>query len=423
MCNPVFDAAGCMKDAAGDALGQLRDAVIDGVAKSIASLGTFWVNTPTPSLINTETGVVDPAVLFLQNNLLYYTAIVAFVALILGAGKAMISHRGDGLSEVAKSIFTLALVSGAGLMVLQLFISAADQFSVWLINLAAGEGGFEKKLNLLLSMDNTNSMLILAILLGVLAILVSLFQVAIMIGRGGLLVVLAGTLTLSASFTNTATGKQWFQRFVAIAVATILYKPAAAIIYAAAFQLVGSWGEDALVKTMGGLALMLLALVAGPALFKFVMPMVAAAAGSSGGAMIGAALGSAAGSAVTGSMKPRSGGGGGFASSKGPGGLAGNKGESAPSGSGNDGAAARKTNGSGPSKAGSAGSGAPSGAAQGGAAAKAAAPSGAAAAGSGAAAAAGPVGIAAAAAVKVAGAAKQAAEGVAADTTGPTGNG
>lgn len=422
MCNPLFDAAGCVKAAAGDALGQLRDAVIEGVVKSIASLGTFWVQTPTPSLINTETGVVDPAVLFLQNNLLYYTAIVAFVALILGAGKAMISHRGDGLSEVAKSIFTLALVSGAGLMVLQLFISAADQFSVWLINLAAGEGGFEKKLTLLLSMDS--SMLILAILLGVLAILVSLFQVAIMIGRGGLLVVLAGTLTLSASFTNTATGKQWFQRFVAIGVATILYKPAAAIIYAAAFQLVGSWGEDALVKTMGGLALMLLALVAGPALFKFVMPMVAAVAGSSGGAMIGSALGSAAGSAVTGSMKPRSGGGGGFASSKGPGGLAGNKGESAPSGSGNDGAAARKTNGSVPSKGGSAGSGAPSGAAQGGAAAKAAAPSGAAAAGSsGAAAAAGPVGIAAAAAVKVAGAAKQAAEGVAADTTGPTGNG
>src|SRR3546814_1433386 len=92
--------------------------------------------------------------------------------------------------------------------------------------------------------------LIGVLILGAIALLMVFVQVALMVVRGGLLVILAGVLPLAASFTNTQMGKQWFGRIVGWTFAFILYKPAAALIYSAAFQLVGT---DAFQDDGGGL--------------------------------------------------------------------------------------------------------------------------------------------------------------------------
>ncbi|MEK8229335.1 hypothetical protein NKG05_30670 [Oerskovia sp. M15] len=95
-------------------------------------------------------------------------------------------------------------------------------------------------------------------------------------GARGMLVILTGILPLSASFTNTEMGKNWFRKCVSWLVAFILYKPAAAIVYAAAFQLVGqgSFEDDGsgLLAVLTGLMLMTIALFAMPALMRFVTP-------------------------------------------------------------------------------------------------------------------------------------------------------
>ena len=106
-----------------------------------------------------------------------------------------------------------------------------------------------------------------------------------MVVRGGMLVILAGILPLSASATNTERGRTWFKKCVAWLVAFILYKPAAAIVYATAFRLAGSdvFGSgDELMSAITGLVLMVLALLALPALMRFVTPMVAAMASGAG---------------------------------------------------------------------------------------------------------------------------------------------
>ncbi|WP_254517711.1 hypothetical protein, partial [Salmonella enterica] len=73
--------------------------------------------------------------------------------------------------------------------------------------------------------------------------------------------------------------------------AFILYKPAAAIIYATAFYLTGTdvLKDDGtgLLSILTGMILMVLALFAMPALMRFVTPMVGAMA--AGGAGMGAA--------------------------------------------------------------------------------------------------------------------------------------
>jgi uncharacterized membrane protein HdeD (DUF308 family) len=101
---------------------------------------------------------------------------------------------------------------------------------------------------------------LLIIILGLIAILAAAFQIVLMVARGGMLVILAGILPLSASFTNTEMGKSWFKKCIAWLVAFILYKPAAAIVYAAAFQLVGTdvFSDDGtgLLAVLTGLMLM-----------------------------------------------------------------------------------------------------------------------------------------------------------------------
>ena len=70
-------------------------------------------------------------------------------------------------------------------------------------------------------------------------------------------------------------------------VAFILYKPAAAIVYAAAFQLAGTnvFQDDGtgFIAVLTGLILMVLALFAMPALMRFVTPLVGAMSAGAGG--------------------------------------------------------------------------------------------------------------------------------------------
>ena len=89
-------------------------------------------------------------------------------------------------------------------------------------------------------------------------------------------------------------GKGWFKKNVGWLVAFILYKPAAAIVYAAAFQLAGTnvFQDDGtgFIAVLTGLILMVLALFAMPALMRFVTPLVGAMSAGAGGAL-GVAIG------------------------------------------------------------------------------------------------------------------------------------
>ena len=398
--------------------------------RSIGALGLIFIAIMLISgasalvgalLGGTAPGGSSSTVGFLQNSLWYYVGGLAVLSVIIGGIRMAWEQRAQPGKDVIQSLITLVVVSGAGLAVITLAVTAADAFSVWVLNgatdcdvSAAGASQcFGTNIAAMVALTSTSPIgLIGILLLGTIALLMTYVQVALMVVRGGLLVILAGVLPLTASFTNTQMGKQWFGKVIGWTLAFILYKPAAALIYAAAFSLTGT---DAFQKDGGGiwsiltgLALMLMALIALPALLRFVAPMtgVLAGGGASGMALAGGA-GMVGGELATGAVRRMS--------SSGVGATSGGGQSAAPSGASSTGGAA--------ATAGKAA--APSGA---GAAAGSSAAVGSAAAG-GAAAAAGPAApivlgakIAGDVARGAANAAKGAVQSAANDSTGPSGS-
>ncbi|PVZ93288.1 hypothetical protein DDQ50_16445 [Amnibacterium flavum] len=269
---------------------------------------------------------------FIQNQLWWYTGGLAVLSVLIAAARMAWTQRAQPARELLQSLLTLIAVSGAGLTGIVLAVMASDAFSVWILNNSTDCDVTNSESNCFgtnvfmmigLTAGSQNALGVIAVFcLGLIALLMTFGQIALMIVRGGMLVVLAGILPITASFTNTEMGRNWFRRSLGWTIAFILYKPAAAIVYATAFRLTGAdlfvTDGSGLVQLLTGLALMLIALVALPALMRFVVPAVGAMSGGGGGgaslALVGAGV-SAAGAVATGAIRSGGGSGGGFGSS------------------------------------------------------------------------------------------------------------
>jgi hypothetical protein len=406
--------------AVNDAITNLAKSIMEGMSQMVTTLSTFWVSMPTANLASQDGVTPSPVVGFVNSELGYWTLALAVLSVILGGTRMIWEQRGAPLKDLLRSLLTLTLVSGLGLAVISILVIAADALSASIIDRATDGKGFAHAMGILVLTNQTGVGVFILIILGLVGLIASLVQIVLMIVRGGMLVILAGILPTTAAFTNTEMGRQWFQKAVGWTIAFILYKPAAAIVYAVAFKLMGSSGGNVLLGSITGLALMIVALLALPALMRFVTPMVGAVASGSGGGA-GAAVGAMATGAVS---MGRSGSGRGNASptpasqpaqtsasaqgSKGAGGSNGGNGKPIPGSTGPGGAPGKGTTGS-AATAGAGTSGSVAGAGAGTAGAGAA---------SGAAKAAGPAGLAVAAGAQVASKAGQAAQQTAQDSTG-----
>src|SRR5659263_548078 len=212
-------------------------------------------------------------VAFLQGSLWWYVGAAAVVSVIVGATRMAWEQRAEPGRDLLKSLFTLIVVAGASVTVIGMLVVASDAFAVWILNNAtscdvtADAGCFSTNIINLLSMAAlAPAGALLVIILGLVAILASVVQIVLMVARGGMLVILTGILPLAASATNTEMGKAWFKKAVGWLIAFILYKPAAAIVYATAFKLVGTdvFQDDGtgVISVLTGLVLMVVALFA-----------------------------------------------------------------------------------------------------------------------------------------------------------------
>jgi hypothetical protein len=403
-----------------DAIGNLAKSILEGMSQMVTTLSTFWVSMPTANLATGDGTTPSPVVGFVNSELGYWTLALAVLSVILGGTRMIWEQRGAPLKDLLRSLLTLTLVSGLGLAVISILVIAADAFSASIIDRATDGKGFAHAMGILVMTNQTGVGVFILIILGLVGLLASLVEIVLMVVRGGMLVILAGILPTTAAFTNTEMGRQWFQKAVGWTIAFILYKPAAAVVYAVAFKLVGSSdGGNVLLGSITGFALMIVALLALPALMRFVTPMVGAVASGSGGGA-GAAVGAMATGAVS---MGRSGSGRGNASptpasqpgqtgtsaqgSKGAGGSSGGNAKPTPGSTGPGGAPGKDTTGS-AATAGAGTSGSVAGARAGTAGAGAA---------SGAAKAAGPAGLAVAAGAHAASRASHSAQQTAQDST------
>lgn len=266
----------------------VADAVGDGLAEMLEYLATFWVRDVGSSRLGVTGSGPGEAAAFVQSSLFPFMAGAAVLAVMVSGARIAWARRAQPARDLLRALLTMVVVSGAGLTTLALGTQAADQFAASVIE-ASQEGddlGDNLGFAVLVGRDIST---ILVLLLGLAALVTSLVQLVLLLVRTGVLVVLAGVLPLSASFTTLSTGRAWFRRVVAWALAFILYKPAAALLYATAFRLSGGdavdagtglpTGPDAIEDVIVGLSLMAAACLALPALLALLTPMVSSLSG------------------------------------------------------------------------------------------------------------------------------------------------
>lgn len=350
MCLVIFPtcwAENAAKSASKGFLDQIADNTGAAMASTLETLGSFWVAVPTIPLGDTQGNASDP-VAFLQGHTWWIWSTLMVFSVLYAAGQMIWSRKGQPLMELVAALIRALLASSAGLGAVVILLQVGDSYSIWILDKSI-EGGFTEGLKQLMSAPGAAGLQIFIIVTGIIAMLVSLVQICLLIVRSALSVLLAGTLPLAYSATNTQWGKQWSQKHASWLIAFVLYKPVAATIYAAAFKVTGSaltgkleGAAESIVGLMSGLVLMVAALFALPAMMRLIVPAVGAA--SAGGAMFaGAAVGGAASGAVNmGSRMAGKGGGSGGGGAAGAGGSGAGGGGAASGATAAKGAAAAK---------------------------------------------------------------------------------
>ncbi|MFC7344951.1 hypothetical protein [Saccharopolyspora griseoalba] len=318
--NPAMQAGDLIGQAAGSAAGKafnewmqgMADAMLDAMGKMMGYLWTWWVHIPTPGISATQGPVAQ-----IQHHLAWYMFIFGFLGLLIGAAKlALADNGGQQLRETGQGLGRWILLSTAGTAGLSLAVQAGDAFSTWIIHRAAGKdlgaavGGY------LLFSSTPGASQTLIIILALIALIAAFVQAALMFVRAGMLVLCAGVLPLAAAAgIGGGAGKKTLDKILAWMIAFVLFKPTAAVVYAASFWTISADDPNA---QLAGIFMVVLASCAMPALMRVITPHVEGLTGSGGSSGAGMAAGQAAASGARmlssgsgSSSAGRSGGGGG----------------------------------------------------------------------------------------------------------------
>lgn len=274
---------------------QIQEWFGDALAAMVKATSTAWLNITTPAVTlgdpanNTPSEVVG----FLIGLTLWISGTMLVASVVWGLGKMAATNQPEHGIQAGWGVVRYVVAAGAGAGIVGILVAAADELSSWFIEQATG-GDFAAGLAKMV-IDSGGLAFILIILFAIFGLITTLIQIILLVWRGGALVVLTGALAWAASMSGTAQGKEMFNKYVGWLVAYILYKPVAALFYAAAFKLMTTPGvpgdTDRTIEHISGMALMLLALLALPAMIRLVAPLTAAVASGRG---TGAALGAAA---------------------------------------------------------------------------------------------------------------------------------
>ena len=265
--------------------------VTKSLGEIILNLGTWWVKAPVPSLFVTSSPAYK-----LQDYLRFLLAVVMIASLIVAGIKVIIDGRGDSLRQVAQSLVTVVVISGAGLTLASTLISIFDETAVWLLDSVTEESAetFGKRIIPVLWDSSqvpggTTAVLLLA-LAGTIA---NVIQMAMIWIRSILLMVIMGLAPIIASTISTSWGRAWAGKILGFFSGLVLYKLAVSVIYATTILfLTSESGLEGFVSFLVGVMLMVFAAVCPFALVGLLVPtgaMIASSMGGVGGAATGAA--------------------------------------------------------------------------------------------------------------------------------------
>jgi hypothetical protein len=285
----IDDPLACIPPGPAEAVVQSGvDALAKAIAEAVASLVrntvAWWVDVPSID-VSAETSVVSS----LRSYALPVAVAVAVGGVMWAGIRMALSGKANPLLDVGRGLFLVALWSAIGVALPAAALAGSDALSTWIIDRAAGrEFGTRMTAAFTAQIGNPG----LVIVVGILAIIAALIQTILMFFREGSVLILTGVAVLAAAGQFNPATRPWLRRVTGWGLALVAYKPAAAMVYATGFTLIGQ-GRG--VRSMFlGFAVLAISVLALPALLKF-FNWTVGAIGEGGGGGLGAGLAAAGG--------------------------------------------------------------------------------------------------------------------------------
>ena len=287
-------AGGAAHAVASDFLNSLANGMRDAANWLYTDSATWWVKVSSPDLVH------ESAISTMQNWLLPVTAAVAVGGMLAAGLRMVLTRKHAPLLDAASGLAALSLATTVGTVVPNLLLRAGDTWSNWILNLSGHQ--FAQQMTQLVQFSNTPAVFV--IVFGLVAMVLGAVQFALLIFRQASVIILAAVLPLAAAGVTAPLTRSWIRKVVSWMLALIMYKPAAAAVYATAFTLIGN--SENLQSILTGFVMLGLSLLALPALMRFFTWTTGAISSGGGGQLLGMA---AAGAVALGAMRGSAGGG------------------------------------------------------------------------------------------------------------------
>ncbi|WP_125187508.1 hypothetical protein [Corynebacterium bovis] len=322
-------AVGAAKDKVGDAVeGQFKKAIVaigDSALRFVMWMLSFWLERPSNIVLSAGKGV-DAAghsdgrsmIFDVQDYTIWVQALLGVVSLIAIGVRFTLSRWSeaeDNVQDFVRTLGRIIVTSAVWIPGVILATRFTDGLGVWILDGAKHQASEGMRVFLAGDADMPDGWKIASswggavgntgmagvVLIGsILSMIASLAQILFSFMREAMLVILAAVMPILAYASGTSTGREAYDKAKGWTLALLLFKPAAALVYAIAFMSVKDIGDEDSMSVLGILVLFGLAAFCFPALLSLVAPPAGVApagpsamrvAGSVGG---GVAAGAAA---------------------------------------------------------------------------------------------------------------------------------
>ncbi len=288
---PFCGAAGSITSSVGNSvLTDIAKTFVGGEVEILKLLATSFTRVSPPDVSSAGSTVV-----WLQGSLQSLTVFAAVLGVIVAAGRMVWSRKAQPASEAFSGLLRLILVSGAGTALVTLMTAASDSFGSWILSRSTKDPSASLSALSTLTTGAFSSPA-LVLVLAALAIFGAFVQLALIFVQGALVVLLVGVWPLSAA-ASIIGSPVWFRKVTAWLVAVVLYRFAAAIVFATSFKMMTSSSSSG-TGAIDGVVLLVLAAVCLPVVMRLVVPAVAAVGAVGAAEVAGAAAGVAMGAVM-----------------------------------------------------------------------------------------------------------------------------
>ena len=292
MCNvliaPVCGIAGIGRSVTSAVGGSFVDSVADSAGHAAGDLVTkalgWWTYHGSVSFDS-------PVITTMQSNTMPITTILLTLGVIVTGVRMALARKAEPLVNLTVNLVTFLVAATAGVALFAAIQTGGDAYSEWVI--AQTSDDFGQRLVTAATSGYTAAFGVIVVSL--LCLLLAFVQWVLMLFRYAGLLVLACVLPVAGGAAVLQGRAAALRTVVTWSIAILLYKPIAATVYAIGFTTIGQ-GDD-LLTLLQGVVVLLLAVVALPALVKLFSWTGSHA--SSGGGGVAAVAGVAGGYALS----------------------------------------------------------------------------------------------------------------------------